>query len=119
MSGILLFVVLSISIPGGTIAASAQSKQQNKQPKGALKASATLTGCLDEQDGQYLLLDDRTMKPLADLDPNGIPAEALFAKHLGHKVTVRGSSTTGAARPLFKVREIETISEMCATATPQ
>jgi len=119
MSHILLFVVLSISIPGGTAEALAQSKQQNKQPKGASKATATLTGCLDEQGGQYVLLDDRTMSPVADLDPAGIPAEALFAKHMGHKVTVRGSSTPGAARPLFKVSEIETISEMCAATPPQ
>jgi hypothetical protein len=33
---------------------------------------------------------------------------------LGHKVTVRGTSSPGDPRPTFKVRSITTISETCA-----
>jgi hypothetical protein len=94
------------------------AKQPNKQSKSEPKQT-TLTGCVDEQDGHYVLLDQRTLNPLADLDPNGIPAEDLFAKHVGQKVTVRGSSTSGGSRPVFKVRSIETVSEMCAASAPQ
>jgi hypothetical protein len=42
----------------------------------------TLTGCVDEQDGHYVLLDQRTLNPIADLDPNGVSTEDLFAKHV-------------------------------------
>ena len=60
-----------------------------------------------------MLVDDRELKPIADLMADGFPTEG-FAKHMGHKVTVRGESTPGEARPLFKVRSIETVSETCA-----
>jgi hypothetical protein len=94
------------------------AKQPNKQSKGGSKQT-TLTGCVDEQDGHYVLLDQRTLNPIADLDPNGVSTEDLFAKHVGQKVTVRGSSTSGGSRPVFKVRSIETVSEMCAASAPQ
>ena len=82
---------------------------QAKQEKG----STAWSGCVDEQSGQYVLLDDRSMKPVADLSADGFPTEG-FAKYLGHKVTVRGRSTPGSNRPLIKVRSIETVSEICA-----
>ena len=47
------------------------------------------------------------------LEADGFPKEG-FAKHMGQKVTVRGTSNSGSARPLFKVRSIETVSETCA-----
>jgi hypothetical protein len=94
------------------------AKQPDKQSKGEPKQT-TLTGCVDEQDGHYVLLDPRTLNPLADLDANGVPTEDLFAKHVGQKVIVRGSSTSGGSRPVFKVRSIETVSEMCAAPAPQ
>jgi hypothetical protein len=91
-------------------------KQKNEQSAPPAKASATsLTGCVDEQEGNYVLLSDRTMNPIAKLEPDGFPREG-FAKHVGHKVTVRGTSNTQGALPLVKVRSIETVSETC---TPQ
>jgi len=93
-------------------------KKQDKQSKSEPKQTTALTGCVDEQDGHYVLLDARTLNPIANLDPNGVPAEDLFAKHVGQKVTVRGSSTSGGSPPVFKVRSIETVSEMCAAPAP-
>ena len=72
-----------------------------------------MTGCIDEDNGSYLLVDDRDLKPIADLEADGFPPEE-FARYMGHKVTVRATSKPGAARPLFKVRSIETVSETCA-----
>lgn len=72
-----------------------------------------MTGCIDENNGRYVLVDDKDLKPIADLDADGFPTEA-FAKHVGHKVTVRGTSNPGSALPTFKVRSIETVSETCA-----
>jgi hypothetical protein len=44
---------------------------------------------------------------------DGFPTEG-FAKHVGHKVTVRGISSSGGTRPAMKVRSIETVSDNCA-----
>jgi hypothetical protein len=94
---------------------SAGSQQQPKaDPKGTKPAPATsLTGCVDEQEGQWVLVNDQTMAVIAHLAADGFPTEG-FAKHVGHKVTVRGTSSSDGSQPLFKVRTIETISETCA-----
>jgi hypothetical protein len=85
-------------------------KQEAKEAKKT--ATASMTGCIDEQEGHYLLLDERTRDPIAHLEADGFETEG-FAKHLGHKVTIRGTSTTGGTGPVFRVRSIETVSESC------
>ena len=96
-----------------------QQKQDQKQKQSKAKDSgASLTGCIDEQNGHYVMISDRTLDPIADLEAEGFETEG-FAKHVGHKVTVRGSSNSGETRPLFKVRRIEEISETCAPQSPK
>jgi hypothetical protein len=93
-----------------------QQHQEKKEPpnKGKEKEKENfLTGCVDEQEGRYILVDERELKPLADLEAVGFPTEG-FAKHMGHKVIVRGTTSPGGTRPIFKVRTIETVSESCA-----
>jgi len=91
-----------------------QPGQQEKAPKkDAKQAETSLTGCVDERDERYILTDDRELKPIANLEADGFPQEG-FAKHLGHKVTVRGVSSPGDPRPTFKVRSITLVSESCA-----
>jgi len=52
-----------------------------------------LTGCVDEQFGQYVLLDNQMAK-ITSLQSAG-PEKEVFAKYLGHKVQVRGTRTSG------------------------
>ena len=90
--------------------------QQEKAPpskKDAPAASSSMTGCVDEREGRYILTDDRELTPTANLEADGFPQEG-FAKHLGHKVTVRGTSIPGTPLPTFKVRTIALVSERCA-----
>ena len=88
-------------------------QQPKADPKGTKPAPATsLTGCVDEQEGQWVLVNDQTMAIIATLAADGFPTEA-FAKHVGHKVTVRGTASSDGSGPIFKVRSIETISETC------
>src|ERR1051326_4916684 len=62
-----------------------KTEQQKKKPEGT-----SLTGCVDEQEGQYVLVDDHDPgKVIASLVAEGFPTEG-FAKHVGQKVTVRG-----------------------------
>jgi len=90
-----------------------QKQEKEKVPPPAKEATASMTGCVDEQEGIYVLLNDRTMSPIARLEADGFPKEG-FAKHLGHKVTVRGTSSSQGAVPVFKVRTVETVSETCS-----
>jgi hypothetical protein len=88
--------------------------QEQEPKKAATKGqTASLTGCVDEQDGKWVLVSDKTMAIIATLAADGFPTEA-FAKHMGHKVTVRGTGSSGGSSSTFKVREIEPISDTCA-----
>jgi hypothetical protein len=113
-----LALLALISAPGvaasnsGSEQADRKQKQEQKQSK-AKDTGASLTGCIDEQNGHYVMISDRTLDPIADLEAEGFETEG-FAKHVGHKVTVRGTSNPGETRPLFKVRSIEAISDTCA-----
>jgi hypothetical protein len=93
-----------------------ESKQQPRKQES--RPSTSLTGCVDEQEGRYILVDERNLNPIADLVADGFPTEG-FAKHVGHKVIVRGASGPEGAHPVFRVRNIETVSEVCAPQSPQ
>ena len=110
--------MLTLSLaPSATLFAAQASNSQKKASTGKKTSSgATLTGCVDEKDGHYILVDDQGLNPIADLEADGFPTEG-FAKHMGHKVTVRGTSNSGSTHPLFKVRSVETVSETCAPTT--
>ena len=109
-----LFAVLVAGGLGNASPVPQPGQQSQKQPQSQPKQAGTsMTGCLDEQDGRYVLTDDRTLTPIANLEADGFPTEG-FAKHVGHKVTVRGTSNSGSPIPVVKVRSIETISDTCA-----
>jgi hypothetical protein len=100
------------SAPGpASQAAAAQERKQPPKSESQEKVTA-LVGCVDEKEGHYVLVDDRNLSPITRLEAEGFPTES-FAKHLGHKVTVRGTSNSAGTTPTFKVRSIETISEVC------
>ena len=117
-ASVVMLISLAVLAPQAAFAA-VQEPQSQSQAQGNKKVAsgASLSGCVDQQDGRYVLVDDRSLEPVADLEADGFPTEG-FAKHMGHKVTIRGTSNSGSTRPLFKVRTIETVSETCAP-TPQ
>jgi hypothetical protein len=97
----------------------AMSSAQDQQPKTEPKEKAdpkgemaSLMGCVDEQAGKWVLVNDQTLALIATLAADGFPTEG-FAKFMGHKVTVRGTASSGDSGSTFKVREIKTISETC------
>ena len=76
----------------------------------------TMTGCVDQQEGKYVLLDDQMLKKLADLEASIARATKMFfAKHMGHKVTVKGKKSSGPEES-FKVSSIEDVAAVCAPA---
>jgi hypothetical protein len=76
-------------------------------------APQTLTGCVDERNGQYVLLDNQ-MRKIARLQPAG-PDKEVFAKHLGRMVKVRGTKSAGQ-NDTFTVTGIEQIPGNCGQA---
>jgi len=112
---LVLLAVLAVLAPATALSAAQAPEGQKKAPtvKKQAASASSLSGCVDEREGHYILVDDRNLAPVADLEADGFPTEG-FAKHVGHKVTVRGTSSSGSARPVFKVRSIETVSETCA-----
>ena len=81
--------------------------------KTAPKAQKALTGCIDEQDGQYVLLDEQ-MRKIVSLRSAG-PEKEVFAKYLGRKVQVRGASSSGPDGT-FHVTSIGNVAGDCAPA---
>jgi len=74
----------------------------------------TLTGCVDERDGQYVLTNDTDLQTLARLQPEAGSADDNFAKHMGHKVTVRGKLSRDDNPPVMTVRSVAPVSDTCA-----
>jgi len=113
-----VFVVVASLNLSHAAANVAVNRPQDQQPKTETKQkadakTAELTGCVDEQDGKWVLVNYQTMAVIANLAADGFPTEA-FAKYLGHRVSVRGTANSGESSSTFKVREIKTLSETCA-----
>jgi len=105
-------IILAAVVPlFGT--ATAMADDQGKKQEPAKTEQVSLTGCVDQQDGLYVLVDDRSLAPIASLVAEGFPTEG-FAKHVGHKVTVSGTSNPGKSRTVIKVRSIQAVSDTCA-----
>jgi hypothetical protein len=115
-----LSALFLVFLAGVAIAAPADDKKGASQKKSAPKSKGnqvqqSLTGCVDEQDGNYVLVDDRMLNKLTDLEAVPASNEAFFAKHLGHKVTVKGSKSS-EQEAKFKVTSIEDLASVCAPA---
>jgi hypothetical protein len=100
------------------LAADALAQEKSSAPKTAPKSAArpaqsSLAGCVDQTDtGQFVLINEKTREKLTVLVAEGF-AEEGFAKHLGQKVTVRGTASPDGSAPGFRVRSIEVISDAC------
>jgi hypothetical protein len=102
-------LMATLMLASGVAAASPQGKAQPA-------AKASLTGCVDERDGQFVLTDDTDLHPTASLKPAAGSPEDNFARHMGHKVTVRGVLSKGDPLPIITVESVATVSRTCAPA---
>jgi len=116
IASLVLLIGFNVLAPAKVAFAQAPGTQQKTSGKQKGTSQATLSGCLDQQEGRYVLVDDHSLQPVADLEAVGFPTEG-FAKHLGQTVTLRGTSNPGSIRPLFKVRSVETVKDTCAPAS--
>ena len=107
MRNVLVVLMLAVSV------AAAPSQTGEARPA----AKASLTGCVDERDGQYVLTNDSNLQPTARLQPAAGSPEDNFARNMGHKVTVRGVLAKADPLPIMTVESVETVSDTCAPAS--
>jgi hypothetical protein len=105
-------VKLQVAVLGVLICLAAQAgrSSQGDTNKSATKAEQSLTGCIDEQAGQYVLLDDQMAK-IINLQSAGTERE-VFAKFMGVMVQVTGTKSSGE-KSVFTVTNIERVSGIC------
>jgi len=96
-----------------TVCVAAAAPQSAKTPPAA---KASLTGCVDERDGQYVLTNDTDLQPIARLQPAAGSPQDNFARHMGHKVTVRGALSKEGPLPIMTVESVKGVSDTCAPA---
>jgi hypothetical protein len=108
-----LAIIIQIPVAASAQESPAPKKQQSRDRKAAEPKEVSMTGCIDEQEGgRYVLMDARSLAPLANLEAVGFPNEG-FAKHLGNTVTVKGAVDSTGSRPVMRVRTVETVSNGC------
>ena len=119
-------IILGFLVSVALLAAPAADKKQNtspstrKTPAAKSKSSRTaqeqetLRGCVDQRDGNYVLTDDQMLNKVADLQAVSGGQEAVFAKHLGHTVIVKGNRSQESDSVVFRVASIEEVSEVCS-----
>jgi hypothetical protein len=103
----LLILLVSAPLAGTAQSGKADGKNQ------------VMTGCLDEKPGIYVLRTDDNLKEIAQLEPVGFEKQ-LFARYVGHKVSVSGKLIGSTEPPTLRVSSvasIKDISEMCIPAT--
>jgi len=107
------FLCLAATAPGQTTsqntnqdAKNTQSANRMKQP--ASTAARSVTGCVDEQDGHYVLRDIQTSQ-LIPLQATGTDDNSSFAKFVGHQAEASGTMSSGT----LKVSHIGQVADMC------
>ena len=113
---------LSIFVLGGLLCLGAVA-QQNSQPsqdtqkntqsadrmkRPAATGAHSITGCVDEQNGKYVLRDRETDQ-LITLQPTGTDANDDFARFVGHQAAASGTMSSGT----MTVTQISKVADMC------
>ena len=111
--GVVAAISLAAAPPNQAGGPAPQSKKETKKKSQRSARISSMRGCVDEQDGRYVLVEERTLKPVANLEAESFPPEG-FAKYMGHLVTVRGVVASGGDRPVMKVNGVEKLADACA-----
>jgi hypothetical protein len=107
MRNVLLTLMFAVGV-------AAVPPQPGKTPP---STKTSLTGCVDERDGQYVLTNDTNLQPTARLQPAAGSPEDNFARYMGQKVTVQGVLSKQEPLPIMTVESVQTVSQACAPAS--
>jgi hypothetical protein len=87
---------------------STQQQTANRVKRPAEGTAQSVTGCVDEQDGHYVLRDVQTYQ-LIRLQATGVNADNDFAKFVGHQAQASGTVSSGT----LTVTHIAQVADMC------
>ena len=110
------FAVVLLLLAVAPLANPAQKGSAQKEKKSA--SSTVISGCLDEKPEHYVIRTDDSLKELAALEPVGFD-RSLFARFVGHKVSISGDLVTSTDPPTLRVRSyaaIKDVADMCVPA---
>jgi len=94
--------------PAQTNGQNTKSTQTANRIKRPAAAPGTVTGCVDQQDGHYVLRDTQTDQ-LIRLQSSGLNADDDFARFVGHQAQASGSLSSGT----LTVTHIGQVADMC------
>ena len=111
-----VFLCLGAAAQGQTTGQTANPSQNqkstqsaNRMRRPAVTGEHAMTGCVDQQNGQYVLRNAKTDE-LINLQAPGNPDD-YFARFVGHEVQVSGTEASGT----LKITQIGQVADMCGT----
>jgi hypothetical protein len=87
------------------------------QEKGKKTATQEISGCLDEKSDYYVIRSERMLRELAKLEPVGFEKQ-LFARFVGHKVSITGKLVASTDPPTLRVKSYSNIKDVAETCAP-
>lgn len=94
--------------PGQTSSQTKSTQSANRVKRPATGAALTVTGCVDQQDGKYVIRDVQTSN-LITLAPSGTDPNDDFARFVGHQAQASGTMQSGT----LTVTHIGQVADMC------
>ena len=85
-----------------------QQQSANRMKRASAGTAQSITGCVDEQNGHYVLRDVKTDQ-LIRLQSSGMDADNDFARFVGHQAQADGTLSSGA----LMVSHIGQVADMC------
>ena len=85
-----------------------QQQTANRVKRPVEGAASSVTGCVDEQNGHYVLRDVQTSE-LVRLKATGTDADDDFARFVGHQAQASGAMSSGT----LAVAHIGQVADMC------
>lgn len=105
-----MVLCLGALVQGQTSNSSKTAQSANRMKQAQPSVSQTVIGCVDQQNGQYVMRDEQTSQ-IVNLTPSGTDSDSAFARFVGHKVQVSGAKTATSMR----VTQIHQVADMCGT----
>lgn len=107
LGGLLCLVAAA---PAQTSSQNTKSTQQsaNRMKRASAVSGQSVTGCVDQQDGHYVLRDAQSDR-LITLQSTGLDADNDFARFVGHQALASGTLTADT----LTVTHIGQVSDMC------
>jgi hypothetical protein len=84
------------------------TQSANRVKRAEAGAAQSVTGCVDEQNGHYVLRDVQSSQ-LITLQPAGTNADNDFARFVGHQAQANGTMASGT----LTVAHIAQVADMC------